>query len=31
MSTAVRGERRLENGVDDMVRDVVSLLDHLDD
>lgn len=25
----VRGERRLENGVDDMVRDVVSLLDHL--
>src|SRR5215216_1428284 len=25
----VRGERRLENGVDDLVRDVVSLLDHL--
>jgi pimeloyl-ACP methyl ester carboxylesterase len=25
----VRGERRLENGVGDLVRDVVSLLDHL--
>jgi pimeloyl-ACP methyl ester carboxylesterase len=25
-----RGERRLENGVGDLVRDVVSLLDHLD-
>src|SRR5918992_5439726 len=25
----VRGERRLENGVRDLVRDVVSLLDHL--
>ena len=25
----IRGERRLENGVDDLVRDVVSLLDHL--
>src|SRR5918995_781214 len=25
----IRGERRLENGVDDLVREVVSLLDHL--
>src|SRR5215211_6537083 len=25
----IRGERRLENGVDDLVREVVSLLEHL--